>query len=132
MAAPYPLVDQDDDGIMPAGKPDECFYCHQKVGTPHGPTCVVVTKTVLVEVVLTLSIRVPHHWDGHDIESHRNESSWCADNIVSDLQHHLVRVNGDSCLCPDFARRYIRTLDETPTRQTQQERREEYQKIKEL
>lgn len=27
-----PIVKKDDTGIRPAGKPDECFYCHSKVG----------------------------------------------------------------------------------------------------
>lgn len=43
-----------DDGIRPAGPPDVCFYCNQKVGFPHIQTCVAVKKTVrlrfLVEV----------------------------------------------------------------------------------
>ncbi len=35
----FPLVDKNDDGIRPAGKPDQCFYCQQKVGSEHKKDC---------------------------------------------------------------------------------------------
>lgn len=45
----WPLVDPNDDGIRPAGKPDECFYCNSKVGEEHGRQCCIVTKLVRLE-----------------------------------------------------------------------------------
>lgn len=44
--ANWPTVSADDPGIRPAGKPDECFYCHAKVGELHWPECCVVVKDV--------------------------------------------------------------------------------------
>lgn len=38
------IVQVDDDGIRPAGKPDECFYCKQKIGTQHKSDCVMLTQ----------------------------------------------------------------------------------------
>ena len=49
----WPLVDPKDDGIRPAGRPDECFYCRQKVGEPHGQKCVIVNKLVEMRVTAT-------------------------------------------------------------------------------
>ena len=44
--ASWPLVNPKDDGIRPAGKPDECFYCNRKVGEPHGRDCVMVDRKI--------------------------------------------------------------------------------------
>ena len=43
--SPMPLVLKDDDGIRPAGRPNQCFYCNQQVGKPHKQDCAcLVTK----------------------------------------------------------------------------------------
>lgn len=42
----WPKVLPNDDGIRPAGKPDECFYCYQRVGQGHRPDCVTVLQLV--------------------------------------------------------------------------------------
>lgn len=71
-----PSVLTNDDGIRPAGEPDECFYCHQKVGTPHREECVCVNKKVKVRAMIEYEVEVPFFWSKEDIEFHRNESSW--------------------------------------------------------
>jgi len=79
-------VHENDDGIRPAGKPDECFYCGQTVGQPHGPACVCVKKLVEMKIEAQLDgvtfsglwqCEVPYFWDCDMAEFHKNESSWC-------------------------------------------------------
>lgn len=79
-------VKKDDKGIRPAGKPDECFYCHSKVGTNHERGCVITwnyRKEVLTAVV-KFRVEVPEHWSREDIMRRYNESSWCVSNIFKE------------------------------------------------
>src|SRR3954465_9706799 len=95
----WPLVAPDDPGLRPtAGKPDECFYCNRKIGSPHGPSCVVVKKRVKVRYTFELEIDVPHDWSGDSVERHHNDSSWCADNAVNDIESYIESLNG-GCIC---------------------------------
>lgn len=87
----WPLVDVKDDGIRPAGKPDECFYCHSKVGQQHGLDCVIVTKIVEYNVLFLGTVvgifqrDEPYYWDNDHCEFHKNESSWCKSNALDDI-----------------------------------------------
>lgn len=80
-------VSPDDDGIRPAGKPDECFYCRQKVGQRHKYECVMVQVTNFYEVYLdglyvgVWSTKDPAHWDRDMQYFHKNEGSWCSNNM---------------------------------------------------
>ena len=112
----WPLVVENDDGIRPAGPPDECFYCQQKVGQPHGRECVIVTKRVKVRYTMEIEIVVPHDWDEHMIDFHRNDSSWCASNAVEDIKDYVDRMGEDECLCSKFKSEYLGVADDTPTR----------------
>lgn len=98
--AGWPVVLEDDDGIRPAGKPGECFYCRSAVGVPHGPKCVTVNKLVRYRVYMNLGApRVgggrlvgtyarhePYFWTAGDCEFHKNDSSWCAGNATDDIE----------------------------------------------
>lgn len=78
----------------PAGKPGECFWCKRQVGHHHQPTCVVLTRWVVAKITIEAVINVPDSWSKEMIESHRNESSNCANNTYGEIQpreHH--------CLC---------------------------------
>ncbi|HYE20102.1 MAG TPA: hypothetical protein VEA69_16760 [Tepidisphaeraceae bacterium] len=111
----WPLVLPNDDGIRPAGPPDECFYCRQKVGTPHGPTCVCVTRRVKVRYTFEIEIDVPHHWDDDHVHFHRNESSWCATNGLDDVTNFVDRQQGaNGCVCPWFKCEVVEEVDGTP------------------
>ena len=110
----WPLVAPNDDGIRPAGKPDECFYCARKVGQPHGSTCVVVTRKWRVRFQVELDVDMPHCWQEHDIEFRYNEGTWCADNLVTMLSEC---DGGDPCLCDRVTAEAVCVLDETPTRE---------------
>lgn len=114
----WPEVLEDDDGIRPAGPPDECFYCHQKVGQGHGLDCPCVEKTVLLRYTFEIPVRVPWFWESDDVENHRNWRS-CADNTLFDLEEIS---EGDGCLCDHFHCEFLKILDATPTRAKKEEK----------
>jgi len=109
----WPLVVEGDDGIRPAGPKDACFYCGQKIGTPHGKECVIVTKIVKIRFCIEIPVQVPHSWDQRMIDFRYNESSWCASNLIEDLKDFDEK---HGCLCPVTEAKYIETIDNTPTR----------------
>lgn len=88
----WPKVIIGDDGIRPKRPPDECFYCHQKVGQEHGRECAVIRKRVQYdvlydnEVIGTYTTEVPCFWTKQDAEFHKNDSSWCAGNSFHNIQ----------------------------------------------
>lgn len=95
-----PIVKEDDTGIRPAGKPDECFYCHSKVGERHKYDCVTVVKKVKMRATIEYETEVPVHWDKEMIEFKYNEGCWCADNIVDELKSYIDYLNKNGrCLC---------------------------------
>ena len=74
-----------------------CFYCQQPIGTPHKPDCVLINKKVKIRMTVEYFVEVPNHWTAHDIEFHRNESSWCAGNVIPELEELDDKEKG--CLC---------------------------------
>lgn len=104
-----PKVLPDDNGIRPAGQPDECFYCKQKVGTPHLMDCVILEKKVKLKVLIEIERYEPYGWTKEQIEFARNWSSWCASNIMEDIQRHNDQCEErGECLCPSVE---IQVLD---------------------
>jgi hypothetical protein len=82
--------------MRPASDREECFYCLQPIGAAHKPDCVLIEKKVLVRMTVEYEISVPSCWSKEDIEFHRNEGTWCAGNIIEELQE----LAGESeCLC---------------------------------
>lgn len=95
-----PIVKEDDTGIRPSGKPDECFYCHSKVGEPHKYDCVTVVKRVKMRATIEYETEVPVHWDKEMIEFKYNDGCWCADHIVEELKSYVDYLNKiGGCLC---------------------------------
>ena len=103
----------DDDGIRPAGAPDKCFYCGEKVWEDHKPDCVILLRRVRVAYVFALEIEVPHDWAEEDILYNRNDGTWCADNAIKELEE-LQKKRG--CLCSTFECRVIDIPDKPPYR----------------
>ena len=128
MSINYPNVLQDDDGIRPAGGPAECFYCKQKVGTPHVSPCPCVTKRIECKYIFTIEIDIPEYWDMQDFESHRNNSSWCASNAISDLEKYQAE-RGMNCLCSNFEAEWVKIVDGTPKIRSRAEVDDLYKKI---
>lgn len=73
-----------------------CFYCEQPIGTEHKDDCVFVSKRVKLRLTVEYEVRVPAHWDKNLIEFSRNDGSWCASNLVDELQDIAER---EGCLC---------------------------------
>lgn len=112
-----PLVVADlDDGLRPAGPQDACFYCQQKVGTQHRSDCAVVTKKVRVRVTLDYDITVPYSWDSGQIEFHRNDSSWCSSNLISELEEQFGE-DSEQCLCGRASFEVMGVVDPGPNRE---------------
>ena len=109
-----PLVLPNDDGIRPAGKPDECFYCGQKVGNPHLPECVILCRKVKVRYSYEIEIEVPWSWNKEDIEFHRNIGSWCADNTINEIEKY--KRDNNCCLCHCFKAEVLEIPDALPYR----------------
>lgn len=129
----WPLVHSRDDGIRPAGAPDECFYCGQKAGSPHLRACVVVKKKVEIKVYSRdnslsglFETNEPWSHDAKMIEFRYNESSWCMSNVTDrevrwqqpDASARLQELEKKSggCLCGALVFRFVRVVDETPER----------------
>ena len=81
--------------MRPASKERRCFYCRRAIGEYHKADCVLVKKTVKVRAVIEYEVEVPHAWNKHDVEFHRNDSSWCSGNMIGELQE----IEADGCLC---------------------------------
>ena len=90
--------------MRPASTLQECFYCHEPIGGQHKPECVLLKKRVKVRMIAEYEIDVPNHWNKHNIEFHRNEGSWCADNAIEELEA-LAKAHG--CLCGVMRFEYI-------------------------
>ena len=97
-----------DNGVRPAGKNDECFYCRSPVGQ-HTDECVCVERSVVIKATIEYVVKVPRSWDVDLIEFQRNESSWCADNDLEDL---AALVAGDRCACSSMSFKFEREATE--------------------
>lgn len=92
---------------------DCCFYCGQIVGEEHKADCVCRLKVVMVEVSMTIPRVVPADWDESMVNFHLNESSWCADNIINDLNRYINAKNqGAPCMCGTFCGKLLRDATE--------------------
>ena len=81
--------------MRPASDQEKCFYCHEPTGGFHADDCVLIQKRVKVRMTVEYEIKVPAHWEKWRIENHRNESSWCQDNAIQDLEE----LAKEECLC---------------------------------
>lgn len=115
----FPIVLSNDYGIRPAGRKDECFYCHQKVGTKHKAECVMVLKKIKAKYIFEIELEVPYFWNADMFEFHHNESSWCASNAVSEIQR-LYPADGESCPCGVFKAEYVSDVVPGPYSKEQQ------------
>jgi hypothetical protein len=56
--------------------------------------CVLIAKKVRVRAIIEYEVSVPASWGADDVVFHRNESSWCSDNLIPEIQS----IEG-GCLC---------------------------------
>lgn len=53
-------------------------------------------KTINIQWTINLPMQFPDAWDNRLIEFHLNESSWCCDNIIKDLEKYSEE---HGCIC---------------------------------
>ena len=53
-------------------------------------------QTKLIQWTINIPMNFPADWEKHTIEFHLNESSWCCDNLIDELEEYS-RENG--CIC---------------------------------
>lgn len=94
-------------GPCRAGKPDECFYCKAPIGSDHAEQCILRRRTVMVRIYIDYPIAVPESWSEDDINFHRNESSWCANNALKEIVKLFHDDEATQCLCPHATTEYI-------------------------
>ena len=97
--------------VRPAGEPDKCFYCGEKVGSQHKTDCVIRRKTVVVDFTIRAVQTVPELWEPCDVEFFYNEGSWCADNLITELNRRKEELP-NRCLCNFTEAKYVREADE--------------------
>jgi len=92
---------------------DRCFYCRQLIGGKHKADCVLVRRKVTVRLIMEYDVVVPAHWTPDNVEFHRNESSWCADNLVDELAALVDNgPAGEGCLCGRAKFAFVRDAGE--------------------
>jgi len=96
-------------GIRPAGSPDKCFYCGVKKGGIHKKDCVIRNRTIIMKMEIEIPMTVPEFWTKRDCEFHKNESSWCANNILPVIEK-MVKDHG--CLCGLTHFKFLREASE--------------------
>ena len=104
-----------DEGIRPAGKPDECLYCKTKRGGQHKSDCVIRGRTVVLEMRVRYTTIVPESWTEEEILFHRNESSSCANNSIEELERIKDWRDEDAargCWCSDTEHVFVREATE--------------------
>ena len=112
----WPVVLADDS--RPAGPDDQCFYCDQKVGEPHGAECVLVQKLIRIRYEVDVDVMVPYSWAEEEVRDIRNSCEWCSLNALDEIQEKVhFTENSDRCPC-DWIRfaKVVRVLDDEPSR----------------
>ena len=88
---------------------DECIYCHQKIGTEH--KCCIRRRTVVMKFTIEDFVTIePEDWTPKTIESHYNESSYCADNVIDLFVEAKDRLER-GCFCGRLKAEYVREAD---------------------
>ena len=99
----------EDYGIRPAGKPTECFYCHEPKGGVHKPDCVIRQRKVVVRLEMELVVTKPESFAPDLIEFGFNESSSCQSNIIDRLRELDERLDtAGECPCELIEVKYLR------------------------
>lgn len=94
-----------ENGPRPAGRPDECFFCHRKLGSKHREDCVLRESTVIVRATFEMLIPVPEYFTKEQITASRN-GSWCGSTTLDELV--LARELKKDCLCDVTKVEYLR------------------------
>jgi hypothetical protein len=63
------------------------------------------TRTVVISATIEYTVTVPEDWDVEQITFHWNEGSWCASNIITELE---AVDSPEHCLCDRAKVAYVR------------------------
>ena len=91
--------------------PDDhcCFYCRRPIGEPHDSECVLILRRVIVRMTVEYPVFEPAYHGKHEIEFHRNDASWCADNALDELGELFTGKDPTSpCMCNYAKFEYVR------------------------
>lgn len=77
---------------------ERCFYCKGILGKEHDADCVVRQRSVVLQVTLAYVVHVPQDWTKDQIEFHRNEGTWCTNNMIRELER-AAEADKLKCLC---------------------------------
>jgi len=91
-----------EEAMRPASDKRECFYCNQPIGEIHKLDCVLINKKVKIRMIVEYEASVPASWDKNQIEFHRNDGTWCANNAIEEFDREDV-----SCMCGNAEFEYI-------------------------
>jgi hypothetical protein len=100
-------------GPRPAGQPDRCYYCRVSVGESHAHGCVMRRRSVVLRTTIEYVVMIPEDWTPEQVRVHRNETSWCANNLLDDMS----RIRDSACLCDFTYTSFVReatAADEDP------------------
>lgn len=90
----------------PGRRDGTCFYCKAPIGSPHKDGCVIRTKTCVVDFTIRMVVPVPENWDEAQIDYHYNDGTWCADNLIEDVNDWETETG--RCLCNITTAKFIR------------------------
>lgn len=89
--------------------PGRCIWCQTPVGEEHRSDCACRTRTVVIRATFEIVRRVPEDWHDEAVNFHLNDSSWCASNLIHEIEILESHLN---CLCPKFKGEYVREATE--------------------
>jgi hypothetical protein len=93
--------------VRPARPDGTCFYCRQPLGSEHKPDCVIASRTVVLKAQMEVVVSVPRDWTAEQIEFHRNDSSWCGDNLLREMGAWAAS-DKDHCACATLKMSFVR------------------------
>lgn len=92
------------------GKETRCIWCKSTLGDIHELRCAVRQKSVIVKIEIEMERMVSEDCMPEMVEFLMNDSSWCASNIIHELQ--AMFDSSERCLCPYFQATYVREATE--------------------
>jgi hypothetical protein len=95
--------------MRPASLKQQCFYCQERIGATHKDDCVLIRKDVVVKFEIEIPVRVPAFWTEEQVEFHRNQGTWCASNVLDELEK-IEKDNG--CLCQQAEFSFVKETSE--------------------
>ena len=81
----------------PAGKPGECFYCKQPIGSEHAVGCVCRKKSIVVRSTVTYLMLIAE--DNEFVHCEDYDVLRCGSNILFYLGKFEDARGEDKCLC---------------------------------